>query len=120
MVTRSMSKSTKTPEDLKLRLAKKIPKMLTSALKAYDQIVKQPAAEDPKAFTAQQSGAKAALSHIDALLKLAQSTMEGGDAIKVSEGENQLDDLMVRARNATAKCDDLPEEDGDQIGGDLK
>ncbi len=118
MAKKTVRKSAKAPEDLKLHLAKRLPEMLTLALEAYDRITSQPTAEDPKTFTAQQGGAKAALAHMEALLKMAHSVMETPEAKDEPSAIGELAGLVARAREAVHDSSDLPEEEGDRIGGE--
>ncbi|WP_420548994.1 hypothetical protein [Curvivirga sp.] len=105
--------------ELKLRLADRLPEMLSLALEAYDLITSQPIPEDPRVFTAQQGGAKAALTHMEVLLKLAQSTMIQSDVEgKKRESDNELSSLLKRAKKAVRETQDISEE-GDEIGGEV-
>ncbi|MTI10272.1 hypothetical protein [Curvivirga aplysinae] len=106
-------------DELKIHLAGRLPEMLSLALEAYDTITGQPASEDPRAFTAQQGGAKAALTHMEALLKLAQSVMLQPDVIGQSvENDDELSLMLKRAKQAVGESQALPEE-GDEIGGEV-
>ncbi len=95
-----------------------LPGALEHALAAYREAVAQPSAEEPRAFAAQQAACKAALLHIEALLKLARGLEDeralqqppessGGEA-----GENQeqaLARLLSEARAELARSAE-PEE----------
>lgn len=88
---------------LRGQLALKLPDMLTVALEAYERIAMTPVPEDAKAQSAQQAAAKAALSHVEVLLKLAQSVP---DMPPDGEGNGAQDDLRAvieNARNAIQK-----------------
>lgn len=58
------------------RLVQKLPAMLDAAIAAYQQIAAAPHGDDPKNFTAAQTGAKAALAHIDQIIKLAEAALD--------------------------------------------
>ncbi len=100
-----------------------LPGALDHALAAYREALAQPGAEEPRAFAAQQAACKAALAHIEALLKLARglederfqqaaaSESSGGEA-----GESQeqaLTRLLAEARSELARSQlDPPDEPG--------
>jgi hypothetical protein len=96
-----------------------LPGALETALAAYRAALGQPTAEDPRGFAAQQAACKAALAHIEALLKLARGMEDerAKDAAEVASsgeaeesGEQALARLLSEARAELAREAALPED----------
>ena len=83
-----------------------LPGRIAAALDEYRRFVAEPPPDDAKGFAAWQAAAKAALAHVEGLVKLARWA-EGEVA---SDGDDGLDGLLAQARRALA---DLDENDGD-------
>lgn len=81
-----------------------LPGRIKAALDEYRRFVSDPPPDDAKGFAAWQSAAKAALSHVEVLVKLARWA-EG----EVAEESDGLGSLLAQARNALAA---LGEDDG--------
>lgn len=69
-------KKIKTLKALKKYLQKSLPEKVTRALQSYDDFTSQPPAGDAKSFSAHHSACRAAVVHIETLLKLAKWTDE--------------------------------------------
>lgn len=92
------SRSQSKQEDrLQQQLNRKLPAMLSAALEAYERIVADPS-DDPKQFASQQTAAKAALSHIEMVLKMVQTV--GSHAQENRDAESDIDALVSAAREA--------------------
>jgi hypothetical protein len=85
---------------MRARLIRKLPEMLDAAIDAYHHIALTPQPEDPKSFAASQTGAKAALAHIEQIIKLAESALrEELQAGPQAESE-RIEALISAARSA--------------------
>jgi hypothetical protein len=89
-----------------------LPPSLEHALAAYRATLSRPPAEEPRAFAAEQAACKAALMHIEALLKLARGLEDerpGKDVRTTSTGEGgetqeqALARLLAEARAELAR-----------------
>ncbi|NMM45217.1 hypothetical protein HH303_12055 [Rhodospirillaceae bacterium KN72] len=78
MAEKPTTSSRKRAADRPLRdkLARKLPAMLDAAIAAYQQIASSADGADPKTFAAAHTGAKAALAHIEQIIKLAEAAIE--------------------------------------------
>ena len=93
-------------KSLREQLAERLPDMLTAALAAYDAIaLPGPEAADPRALGAQQNAARAALKHVEMILKLAESILPP-ETEDTKETEKAA--LLAAARAALAR--DYPDE----------
>lgn len=88
-------------ERMRERLLEKLPDMLDAAIAAYQRIAETGETDDPKSFAAAQTGAKAALAHIDQIIKLAEATLEKEEGEKGVEND-QVQALIQSARIAMA------------------
>ncbi len=102
MVAR-LPKSLKT---LKKQLLKTLPERIAEVIADYEEFASLETPEDAKGFAAHHAACKAAIAHVELLLKLA----------KWSEGENftqngeDAEALIAKARSALEEM----EEDGDE------
>lgn len=96
------------PEDLsalRRRLVQALPGRIAGAVDGYEAFAATPPPDDPKGFAAWHAAAKAALAHIDLLVKLARWA-EGRTEIPETEG---VESLLAEARVALAGFDTEPE-----------
>lgn len=86
-----------------------LPARIRAALDAYHGFVAEPPPADAKGFAAWQAAAKAALAHVEVLVKLARWA-EGGaeDTDDGLEADDGLSGLLAQARRA---LDGLEDED---------
>lgn len=92
------------PEDMgTIRAAcrAELPGRIKAALDEYRRFVAEPPPDDAKGFVAWQAAAKAALSHVEGLVKLAR--WAEGETAEQSDG---LDGLLAQARDALANLDE--------------
>lgn len=87
---------------LRNRLAQKLPAMLDAAITAYQQIAATAPPDDPKGFAAAHTAAKSALSHIDQIIKLAETAIAKDD-VNRTETSDRVDELITLARSQLAK-----------------
>lgn len=81
---------------LKTSLAKRI----TQAVASYDGFVTAQPPDDAKGFAAHHAACRAALTHVESLVKLARWA-EGREAPASAEGESEdIDRLIAEARSA--------------------
>jgi len=92
------------------RLRRSLPETLAAVLDAYDAFAARPIPEDAKEFGAWQGGCKAALAHVELVLKLAARVGLDLSPTPTTE-QDTLADLLARARAALAE-EDAEEEDG--------
>jgi hypothetical protein len=93
---------------MRKRLMKKLPAMLDAAIAAYQQIALNGPAEDPKSFAAAHTGAKAALAHIEQIIKLAEAAATQDEA-----QEKDVDGVATLISAArTALAHDEEDDDG--------
>lgn len=84
---------------LRGHLVRKLPDMLDAAIAAYQKIATTAPSDDPKSFAAAHSGAKAALAHIEQIIKLAETAIaEEEKATPAQKGT--LEALLGLARKA--------------------
>jgi hypothetical protein len=93
-------------------LRRTLPETLQAALDGYDAFAARPVPDDAKEFAAWQGGCKAALAHVELLLKLAARV-----GLDLSEGDGagaEGPDLGALAARAQAALDqDEDNEDAD-------
>ncbi|MGE4280083.1 MAG: hypothetical protein AB7G62_10880 [Magnetospirillum sp.] len=92
------------PEDMgTIRAAcrAELPERIKAALDEYRRFVAEPPPDDSKGFAAWQAAAKAALAHVEGLVKLARWA-EG----ETTEESGGLDSLLAQARDALATLDE--------------
>ena len=92
--------------DARDRLRRTLPETLRAALDAYDAFAARPVPEDAKEFGAWQGGCKAALAHVDLLLKLGARVGLALSPPGADAGDAALSGLLARARQAMAGEDD--------------
>ncbi len=93
-------KSKKNPEYLRLELTSRLPDMLTTAIESYERITVAPEEADAKSYTALHSAAKAALAHIESLLKLAK--WAAFEDVGNTGPDTSLQQLIEAAKSAVA------------------
>ena len=92
---------TTSPQDL---VADSLPLAIRRAVDNYDRFSAAPPPSDAKEFTAFQSGCKAALAHLESLLKLVDQACPAPDSPADAGGERAaLADLVREARTAVAR-----------------
>lgn len=95
-----------TLETMKQALAATLPQRLAAVMEGYDCFTAQPPPEDAKGFAAHHAAAKAALAHLDLLVKLVRWC--NGEA-KPADGTAAL---LAQARQALRdETDDDDEEE---------
>jgi hypothetical protein len=92
---------------LRERLAERLPDMLDAAIQAYQRIAQQAGGEDPKSFAATQTGAKAALAHIEQLIVLAEGIIR--ESPTGQSHEAAAAERMVAEAKAALSSDADPE-----------
>jgi len=99
-----------TARAMRKQLIDRLPDMLDAAIAAYQRIALSSHSNDPKSFVATHSGAKAALAHIEQVIKLAESALdEESDGAHAKKGE--VEAYLVAARQALV-CDPSEGEEG--------
>lgn len=104
------------PEDMgsiRATCRAELPERIKAALDEYRQFVAAPPPDDAKGFAAWQAAAKAALAHVEGLVKLAR----WAEGETTSGAEDGLDAMLAQARHALAGLDD-DDGLGDQDGND--
>jgi hypothetical protein len=91
-------------EALRLRVAAVLPARLGAVAATYERFTSLDPPEDAKGFAAWHGAAKAALAHMELLVKLARWA-EGGGSESLAEGD-PLEALLAQARAAVAMDDD--------------
>ncbi len=84
--------------DLRRRLAGTLPGRIAAAVEGYEAFALSPPPDDPKGFAAWHAAAKAALAHVDYLVKLARWAVGKEE----TAGDDGVDALIDRARAALA------------------
>ena len=94
-------------ETMRQRLAVRLPYMLDAAIAAYHRIAAQTEGTDAKTFAAAQTGAKAALGHIEQLIALAEAVCpsEAPEENTGGTGPDDLERLVATARAALAESE---------------
>lgn len=95
---------------LRQRLALRLPDRIAAAVGGYETFVATVPPDDAKGFAAWHAAAKAALSHVDALVKLARWAEGGATTSDEAEG---LDGVLARARAVLAGFEDEDDDGGD-------
>lgn len=88
---------------LRRRLKAALPGRIEDALAGYERFAAAAPPEDAKGFTAWHGAAKAALAHVDLLLKLARWAEGKGDDPGAEDG---LDRLLAQARAALTSLEE--------------
>lgn len=94
-------------ETLRQRLAAGLPASIHAALAAYERFAAEEPPADSKGFAAWHGAAKAALTHVEVLIKLARWAEGGGADSREDDG---LDGLLAEARAALGGLDEDEEE----------
>ncbi|MEX1306335.1 MAG: hypothetical protein WEA84_14360 [Rhodovibrionaceae bacterium] len=93
-----MEKHSRTPSALataERNLAGQLPALIDIAVESYRRFAQAESPDDPKAYAAQQSACKAALAHLDLLLRLARALLpKAGSEMPAPE----VDALIAEAR----------------------
>jgi hypothetical protein len=76
-------------------IALTLPDAIGHAIQTYYDFYGRYVPDDPKEFTAYQNGCKAALAHIQLLMKLTQTIDYKGNQREV----NELENILISARN---------------------
>jgi hypothetical protein len=100
------------PDDidtLRLSVQGTLPERIRAALAGYERFTADEPPADAKGFAAWHAAAKAALAHVDLLVKLARWAEGGGDA--ASDPEDEVSRLLAQARQAVGGDEDG--EDGE-------
>lgn len=92
---------------LRARLAARLPEHAAAALAVYEDYIAGPPPADSKGFAAWNAAAKAALAHLDLLVKLARWAQGSGP----SESDDGVERLLRQARAAIDAIDDGEEEE---------
>lgn len=87
------------------RLRRTLPETLHAALDAYDAFAARPVPDDAKEFGAWQGGCKAALGHVELLLKLGARVGLALSTPETPAEDATLSGLLARARQAMAEED---------------
>lgn len=94
---------------LRERLAERLPEMLDAAITAYQRIADPGGADDPKSFAASQTGAKAALAHIEQLIVLAEAIIR--DLPSGHAGDTAAAEQLVAQAKAALGSDAEPDSE---------
>lgn len=97
------------PEDidsLRRTLQASLPARIQAALDGYGRFTAEEPPADAKGFAAWHAAAKAALAHVELLVKLARWAEGKAEA---AEGDTSLDTMLAEARAALAQLDDEDE-----------
>lgn len=101
---------------LRSELEDRLPDLLAAALARYIEFSETPSPEDAKGFAAHQSACKAALAHLDALLKLHRG-MVATDQVPEDHSGHQdliaLADHYLESLDSDLDGDDEIEDDDD-------
>ncbi|SOD92537.1 hypothetical protein [Caenispirillum bisanense] len=103
-----------TLDDLKGSLAARLPERAAAAVAAYDAFSATPAPDDAKGFAAHHAACKAALAHVEVLVKLlrwaAPPAVPAAAAGGAGGGDDDLARLIAAARSAMTEDAD-PDDD---------
>jgi hypothetical protein len=101
-------------KQLRVQISAQLETAATRVIDSYRTFMKdEPEAGDARAFAAHHAACKAALAHLDLLLKLAR--LAGVDAeAAATEGDEEQARLLAAARAALA--DDEGDDDDDRVG----
>lgn len=92
---------------LRARLATTLPDHVAAALAGYEDFTATSPPADAKGFAAWHAAAKAALAHVDLLVKLARWASGSAE----SEADDGMERLLSNARAALDALDECDEED---------
>lgn len=94
-------------EKIRNTLRTELDGLMSVALSRYTDFARTDPAEDPKGFAAHQAACRAALAHLDALVKLARWSMGEAGCDPNAETEDQLTHRLIAQARA-----DLETRDG--------
>ncbi|MBI5165300.1 MAG: hypothetical protein HY985_15520 [Magnetospirillum sp.] len=98
-------------DSLRRRLLGALPARIDAALAGYETFAAAPPPADAKGFAAWHAAAKAALAHIELLVKLARwAEGKADDPTPTAVGDPGLDCLLAEARAALDGFDDDDED----------
>jgi hypothetical protein len=100
---------------MRRQLAAYLPGCIAAAMSGYESFAQTPPPDDAKGFAGWHAAAKAALAHVDQLVKLARWA-EGAAAGE--SAEDGIAGLLSRARAALAGLDEDEDEDEDEVDDD--
>lgn len=95
-------------ETLRRQIQASLPERVRAALSGYERFTAEEPPADAKGFAAWHAAAKAALAHVEVLVKLMRWA-EGG-AENEGVAEDGLDTLLCQARSALDQLDDAEDE----------
>lgn len=106
------------PETLKARLAEALPGLFDAALDAYRRLAETDHEADPKSSAAAHGAAKAALTHLELLLKLAELIapspgVETKRGAKVAEESGFGRDRLIAAARLALRASDFDDDGSD-------
>lgn len=91
-----------------------LPDRVLTALAGYERFTAEDPPADAKGFAAWQAAAKAAVAHVEGLVKLVRWAEGKDDA--VPEGEDGVANLLAQARAAVGRWEGGEEGEGDGDG----
>ncbi|MEQ8444194.1 MAG: hypothetical protein RIM72_09020 [Alphaproteobacteria bacterium] len=97
-------------QQLRKELIRRLPEMLDAAIAAYQRIALTGQSDDPKSFVATHTGAKAALAHIEQIIKLAETALEK-EQVADQGKKGEVEAYLSAARLALAADASSAEED---------
>lgn len=95
--------------DIRRHLTLSMPDRIRAALAGYHRFTAEEPPADSKGFAAWHAAAKAALAHVEALVKLVR--WAEGPAEAAEPAEDGLEDLLGQARRALGHLQDDEDED---------
>lgn len=111
-----MSEATKAPAEepdsadaVRRVVQDSLPERIHTALAGYHRFTAEEPPADPKGFAAWHAAAKAALAHVEALVKLVRWAEAPGTAAETAE--DGLEDLLGQARRALGHLQGDEDED---------
>ncbi len=94
-------------------LREHLPRLLRRALDSYTHFAALPSPEDAKSFATYQASCRAAIAHVQMLLKLFEWAQAGGSAAELGWDED-IDELVREAERAVGDGD--PDADNNADG----
>ena len=94
------------PDDidtLRLSVQGALPERIRAALAGYERFTAEEPPADAKGFAAWHAAAKAALAHVELLVKLARWAEGGETAAPAPEPEDEIGRLLILARQAVGE-----------------
>jgi hypothetical protein len=96
-------------EDVRLLVRTRLPSLIQDALTSYDNFSAGAPPEDAKSFLAYQTACRAAVAHLEMLLKLAAFADAPGQGWLNDDEDREIEQLLETARSAVQSYD--PDED---------